>query len=78
MLGNLGEDMLSNWSETHDTVLAVKAKMMEMDAQLTSLDNTFSWNCTGGKAGQAGHVDGGSGSATEGRSRDASSVPTQQ
>ena len=41
MLGNIVEDMLSNWSEACDIVLAMKAKMMEMDTQLTSLDNTF-------------------------------------
>ena len=64
--------MLSNWSEDCDTVLVVKVKMVEMDAQLTSLDNTFAWNYT------AGHVDSGSGSATGGRSRDVSSVPTPQ
>ena len=52
--------------------------MMEMDAQLTSLDNTFAWNCMVGKARQASHVNGGNESATGGKSRDASSVPTPQ
>ena len=51
MLGNLIEDMLSNWLEARDTILAVKEKMVEMDVHLTSLDNTFSWNCMVGKAG---------------------------
>ena len=70
------EDMLSNWSKARDTVLAVKTKMVELDAQLTSMDNTFAWNCMADKAGQVGHMDDGSGSATGGRSSDASSVST--
>ena len=78
MLGNIVEDMLSNWLAACDTVLVVKAKMMEMDTQLTSLDNTFAWNCMTRKARYVGLVDGGSGRATRGRSRDTSSFPTPQ
>ena len=48
---NLMEYMLSNWLDAHDTFLVVKAKMVEMDAQLTNLDNTFAWNCMASKAG---------------------------
>ena len=42
MLWNLIDDMLRNCSEVHDMVLAVKAKMVEMDVQLIHLENTFS------------------------------------
>ena len=72
------EDMLSNWMEDHDTVLAVKVKMAEMDVHLTILDSTFAWNCMVGTTGQVGHVDVGSGSMTSGKSWDASSVLTPQ
>ena len=48
MLGNLVEDILSNWSAARDTVLAVKDKMVEMHTQLTTLDNTFDWNYMAG------------------------------
>ena len=51
MLGNIVEYMLSNGPEARDIVLVLKAKMRETDTQLTSLDNTFAWNCMAGKAG---------------------------
>ena len=37
MLGNLMEDMLSNWSADHDTVLAVEEKMAKLDGHLSSM-----------------------------------------
>ena len=74
MLVNLTKDMLSNWSAVRDIVLTVKAKMMEMDGQLINLDDTITWKCMAGTAGQVGHVDGRSGSRTSGRPRDACSV----
>ena len=53
MLCNLVEDKLSNWSVACDFVHAMKAKMAEMDSQLTTLDNMFSQK---GMVGNIGHV----------------------
>ena len=78
MLGNLVEGMLSNWSIARDIVLAMKAKMVEMDTQVTTLDNTFAWNCMADNAGYVRIGDGGSGSATEGKLRDTSTTPAPQ
>ena len=43
MLYNLAEDMLSNWAEARIAIHSMKAKIAEMDAQLTAMDNYFSW-----------------------------------
>ena len=43
MLCNMEEDMLSNWSDAHITVHSMKAKIAEIDTQLTAMDNSFSW-----------------------------------
>ena len=66
--------MLSNWLEDRDTILAVKAKMTEMDTQLTSLDNTFSWNCMAGKSGHVGLGECGSGITSGVKSRYANMI----
>ena len=42
MLYNLVEDMLSNWVEARDSLLAMKTRMDEIDTQLTAMDNAFS------------------------------------
>ena len=42
MLYNLVEDMLNNWSEARIAVHSMKAKIVEIDAQLTAMDNSFS------------------------------------
>ena len=46
MLCNLAEDMLSNCAEARIAVHSIKAKIAEMDAQLTAMDNSFSWKGT--------------------------------
>ena len=46
MLCNLAEDMLSNWAEVRIAVHSMKTKIAKMDAQLTAMDNSFSWKGT--------------------------------
>ena len=46
MLCNLAEDMLSNWAEARIAVHSMKTKIVEIDAQLTAMDKTFSWKGT--------------------------------
>ena len=46
MLCNLAEDMISNWAEDRMAVHSMKMKIVEIDAQLTELDKTFSWKGT--------------------------------
>ena len=46
MLCNLAEEMLSNWSEARIAVHSMKAKIGEIDAQLTVMDNSFAWKGT--------------------------------
>ena len=58
MLCNLVEDMLTNWSDARDSVLAVKSRIAEIDAQLTAMDNSFSWKGTAGISGH-GSLNGG-------------------
>ena len=64
MLCNLVEDMLSNWFDARDSVLAMKTRMVEIDSQLTTLDNTFAWKGTIGIIGHGDLGGGGNGSAT--------------
>ena len=44
-MGVLMEDMLGSYSSAHNIVLSIKAKMTDMDSQLSSLDATFAWKC---------------------------------
>ena len=46
MFCNLAEDMLSNWSEARIAAHSMKAKIIEIDAQLMAMDNSFSWKGT--------------------------------
>ena len=46
MLCNLVEDILSNWVEARIAVHSMKTKIVEIDAQLTAMDKTFSWKGT--------------------------------
>ena len=46
MLCNLAEGMLSNWVESRIAVHSMKAKIAEIDAQLTAMDKSFSWKGT--------------------------------
>ena len=52
--------------------------MVKMDSQLSNLDEKFALKCMERSKRQVGHMEGGCGSATSGRSRDTSSVPAPQ
>lgn len=64
------EDMLGSWSSARNTVLSVKAKMTDMDNQLSSLDANFAWKCLVTKQRRINTMEVGCGSATEERSVD--------
>ena len=66
MLCNLVEDMLSYWSDARDSILVMKARMAEINSQLTTLDNMFTWKGMVGITGHGVLGGGGSGSATGG------------
>ena len=68
MLCNLVEDMLNNWVEARDFVLTMKTGMVEIDAQLTAINNSFSYKGTASISAHGGRDwgGGGSGSATGG------------
>ena len=75
MLCNLVEDMLSNWVKAQIAVQSMKSKITEMDAQLTAMDNSFSWKGTASISSLNVHKTGGgaqggvaSGSESGGRS----------
>ena len=74
MLCNLAEDMLSNWVEAQIAVHSMKTKITKIDAQLTAMDNSFSWKGTTSISSLNVHNSGGgaqgggaSGSETGGR-----------
>ena len=52
MLYNLIEDMLTNWADARDKVWTVKTRISEIDAHLTTMENSFAWK---GNAGISGH-----------------------
>ena len=59
ILCNLVEDMLNNWSDTRDSVLAIKTKIVDNDAQLTTMDKSFAWKDNASISGHAGLSGGG-------------------
>ena len=66
----LMEDMLGSYSSAHNIVLSIKAKMTDMDSQLSSLDATFAWKCLASGQRRVSTMEVGCGSAMGGRSVD--------